>query len=58
MRQCLATLAARHGLPAEWDKETELAAIDWSREKSKRCGRTAFQFAKRHIGRMLLARRG
>ncbi|MFA5516011.1 MAG: ATP-binding protein [Desulfuromonadales bacterium] len=57
-RQCLANLAARHGLPPEWDRETELAAIDWSHEKSKRCGRTAFQFAKRRIGQALLAGSG
>lgn len=55
VRQCILNLTARHRLDLEWSKETELAAIAWSHEKSKRCGRTAFQFAKRWVGRGLLA---
>ncbi len=37
-----------------WTKELELDAIQWSHDKSKRCGRTAYQFAKHWIGRYLL----
>ena len=37
-----------------WSKELEQAAIKWSHDKTKRCGRTAFQFAKNWIGRYLL----
>jgi predicted AAA+ superfamily ATPase len=39
-----------------WDKELEEAALAWSHEKTKRCGRTAYQFSKNWIGRYLLAR--
>lgn len=37
-----------------WSKELERDAIQWSHDKSKRCGRTAFQFAKNWVGRHLL----
>ncbi|MFZ2950847.1 MAG: DUF815 domain-containing protein [Desulfuromonadaceae bacterium] len=32
----------------------ERDAIQWSHDKSKRCGRTAYQFAKNWVGRFLL----
>jgi len=32
------------------------AAIKWSHEKSKRCGRTALQFARHWLGQYLLDR--
>jgi predicted AAA+ superfamily ATPase len=41
-----------------WTIELEREAIQWSHDKSKRCGRTAFQFAKNWIGRHLLAKNG
>ncbi len=34
--------------------DLEQAAIKWSRDKSKRCGRTAFQFSKNWVGKYLL----
>ncbi|MGE0918596.1 ATP-binding protein [Trichlorobacter lovleyi] len=37
-----------------WTKELEREAIQWSQEKSKRCGRTAYQFSKNYVGRFLL----
>ncbi len=37
-----------------WTPELELAAIKWSRDKTKRCGRTAFQFSKNWVGKYLL----
>ena len=37
-------------------KELDQEAIKWSHDKSKRCGRTAYQFAKNYVGRHLLAR--
>lgn len=39
-------------------KELEQEAIKWSHDKSKRCGRTAYQFSKNYVGRYLLARQG
>jgi len=55
VRQCIDNLAAQSGTALPWSGATEQAAIAWSHEKSKRCGRTAFQFAKRWVGRSLLA---
>lgn len=37
-----------------WTKELERDAIQWSHDKSKRCGRTAYQFVKNWVGRYLL----
>jgi predicted AAA+ superfamily ATPase len=54
VRQCIDNLAGKNGTAFDWTKETEQAAIAWSHEKSKRCGRTAFQFAKRWVGKHLL----
>jgi predicted AAA+ superfamily ATPase len=55
VRQCIDNLASRHGTALPWNREVEQAAIAWSHEKSKRCGRTALQFAKLFVGRNLLA---
>ncbi|MFZ4856252.1 MAG: ATP-binding protein [Desulfuromonadaceae bacterium] len=40
-----------------WTNEIERDAIQWSHDKSKRCGRTAYQFAKNWVGRYLLAKK-
>ncbi len=37
-----------------WGSELERDAIQWSHDKSKRCGRTAYQFAKNWVGKYLL----
>lgn len=37
-----------------WNSDLERDAIQWSHDKSKRCGRTAYQFAKNWVGRHLL----
>lgn len=39
-----------------YNKELELAAIKWSHDKTKRCGRTAFQFTKNYVGKYLLGK--
>ncbi|PLX84823.1 MAG: AAA family ATPase [Desulfuromonas sp.] len=54
VRRCIENLARKNNAVLEWTRETEQAAIAWSHRKSKRCGRTAFQFAKRWVGRNLL----
>lgn len=56
VRQCIDLQAAHHEVTIPWTPETEKAAINWSHEKSKRCGRTAFQFSKYWVGRQMLAR--
>lgn len=50
--------ARQRNITIPWTKELELDAIQWSHDKSKRCGRTAFQFAKNWVGRYLLAKAG
>ncbi len=41
-----------------WSSDIERDAIQWSHDKSKRCGRTAYQFAKNWVGRHLLTDQG
>jgi uncharacterized protein len=50
--------ARMRNLTIPWSKDLEQDAIQWSRDKSKRCGRTAFQFAKNWVGRHLLTKGG
>ena len=54
VRSCINKLAAEHDTRVEWTREIEQAAISWSHEKSKRCGRTALQFARYWVGQSLL----
>ena len=56
VRQCVTNLARQAGCGVPWTREVESAAIAWSHEKSKRCGRTAFQFARHWVGRALLTK--
>jgi len=52
--QCLQRLAKKHGKEVTWDQVVEQEALKWSWEKSKRCGRTALQFARLWVGRKLM----
>ncbi|WP_027714839.1 ATP-binding protein [Desulfuromonas sp. TF] len=54
VRLCVEREAGMREVEIPWSKELEQAAIKWSHDKTKRCGRTAFQFAKNWIGRYLL----
>lgn len=54
VRLCVERFARQLQQEIPWSKEMEQAAIKWSHDKSKRCGRTAFQFAKNWVGRTLL----
>ncbi|WP_282755726.1 ATP-binding protein [Desulfuromonas thiophila] len=56
VRQCVDQLCAAQRASLPWDAAAEQAAIAWSHEKSKRCGRTAYQFAKRWVGSQLRQR--
>jgi predicted AAA+ superfamily ATPase len=49
--------ARQRNLAIPWSKELEQDAIQWSHDKSKRCGRTAYQFSKHWVGRYLLDRK-
>ncbi|PLX94322.1 MAG: AAA family ATPase [Desulfuromonas sp.] len=54
VRLCVERFARERNIEIPWDKSLEMDAIQWSHDKSKRCGRTAFQFAKNWVGRYLL----
>uniref|UniRef100_C6E8G4 Uncharacterized protein n=1 Tax=Geobacter sp. (strain M21) TaxID=443144 RepID=C6E8G4_GEOSM len=58
VRQCVEREASARNLTIAWTKELELDAIQWSHDKTKRCGRTAFQFSKNWVGRYLLTQAG
>lgn len=53
VQQCIERLCAEYKQTLPWDEVVEKAAIQWSHDKSKRCGRTASQFAKRWVGMAL-----
>ena len=55
VRQCIEQLAQQNDTAIAWGSELQQAAIAWSHEKTKRCGRTALQFAKYWVGHSLLA---
>jgi len=54
VRLCIEREGRQRGITFPWSKELELEAIQWSHDKSKRCGRTAYQFTKHWVGRYLL----
>ena len=54
----LKRLAAEHDAPAVWDDETRQAALRWALARGVRSGRTAYHFAKQHVGGILLGRQG
>ena len=49
--------SSQRNVQIPWSSEIERDAIQWSHDKSKRCGRTAYQFAKNWVGRYLLAKK-
>ncbi|WP_020677567.1 ATP-binding protein [Geopsychrobacter electrodiphilus] len=54
VKLCIERFAQQLGRDIPMTKEVELAAIKWSHDKTKRCGRTAFQFSKNWVGKYLL----
>ena len=48
--------AAEHQLDVSLDDALFAAALKWSHDKSKRCGRTALQFSRYWVGQQLLKR--
>jgi len=57
VRLCIEREGRKRRVEIPWSRELEQEAIKWSHDKSKRCGRTAFQFAKNYVGRYLLGQR-
>jgi len=58
VRLCIEREARQRNVAIPWTSELEQAAIKWTHDKSKRCGRTAFQFSKNWVGRYLLPQMG
>jgi len=56
VRLCVNRQAQERQLDIPWTDDLEREAIQWSQDKSKRCGRTAFQFSKNWVGRYLLSK--
>ncbi|WP_321532312.1 ATP-binding protein [uncultured Desulfuromonas sp.] len=54
VRLCVERFGRERNIDIPWSKTLEMDAIQWSHDKSKRCGRTAYQFAKNWVGRTLL----
>ncbi len=54
VKLCIERWGKKFGKDIPWTKELEQAAIKWSHEKTKRCGRTAYQFSKNYVGKYLL----
>jgi len=55
VRQCIQDLAFENGIELKWDSQLEKEAVRWSHDKSKRCWRTAAQFARYRVGKARLA---
>ena len=58
VEKTIARLCAEHGIEPQWNDELAQAAVQWSHDKSKRCGRTALQFARHWLGQYLLEQEG
>lgn len=58
VRMCVEREAKSRNITIPWSKDLELDAIQWSHDKTKRCGRTAMQFSKNWVGRYLLNQAG
>jgi predicted AAA+ superfamily ATPase len=58
VKLCIAREARQRKQEIPWSQELEREAIQWSHDKSKRCGRTAYQFSKHWVGRYLLPTHG
>lgn len=54
VQKTIARLCLENQVEPQWNDEMARAAIKWSHEKSKRCGRTALQFARQWLGQHML----
>ncbi len=58
VRLAIAREARERKVEIPHTSELEREAVQWSHDKTKRCGRTAYQFSKNYVGRYLLAKQG
>ena len=56
VRHQVARFSLENGLEPVLNEDLQKAALKWSHEKSKRCGRTALQFSRFWVGQQLLQR--
>ncbi|SHJ39381.1 hypothetical protein SAMN02745165_02290 [Malonomonas rubra DSM 5091] len=54
VKLCVERWSKELGRPVPWSDDLQQAAIKWSHQKSKRCGRTAYQFSKNWVGKYLM----
>ena len=54
VKLCLERWSKQLGQDLPWSDDLERTAIKWANEKTKRCGRTAYQFSKNWVGKYLL----
>ncbi|WP_321366534.1 ATP-binding protein [uncultured Desulfuromusa sp.] len=54
VKLCTERWSKQLGQDIPWNDDLERAAIKWANEKTKRCGRTAYQFSKNWVGKYLL----
>ncbi|MDX2480767.1 MAG: ATP-binding protein [Desulfuromusa sp.] len=54
VKLCINRWSTQFGQELPWSDELERTAIKWANEKTKRCGRTAYQFSKNWVGKYLL----
>ena len=54
VKLCLERWSKQLGEDLPWSDDLERTAIKWANEKTKRCGRTAYQFSKNWVGKYLL----
>ena len=54
VQKTIVRLCFENQVEPQWNDEMARAAIKWSHEKSKRCGRTALQFARHWLGQHML----
>ncbi|RLA40387.1 MAG: AAA family ATPase, partial [Gammaproteobacteria bacterium] len=58
VQKTIARLCVESSIEPQWDEGLAKTAIKWSHEKSKRCGRTALQFARHWLGQHMLEKDG
>ncbi len=57
VRRWVEKLSRKIGVPLDWSRDAEAAAVLWSQKKGDRSGRIAYQFACDFVGRTAMATR-
>jgi predicted AAA+ superfamily ATPase len=54
VKLCIEQWSVQFQQEIPWSDDLERTALKWANEKTKRCGRTAYQFSKNWVGKYLL----